>query len=54
VRFDLYCEEVYDQFIPRGHLQFSQVDLLRQLLADECSVVTEGKCSTQVSVRRTR
>jgi hypothetical protein len=46
--------EVYEQFLPRGHLLFSEEDLLRQVRADERLVVTEGASVTQVSVRRRR
>jgi len=47
----MHRKELYELFIPRGHVLFSEDDLLRELLADERFVVTGKEASPRVSVR---
>ncbi len=42
--------ELYEPFITRGHVLFSEDDLLRELLTDERFVVTEDRAFPEVSV----
>jgi hypothetical protein len=47
-----FVSELYGLFIGRGHLLFSEDDLLRALLADRRFVVTGEDMFAEVSVRR--